>query len=354
MARCLPGKCPSSRRCRSRETRSRGPQSPAYTFQAIDQRHEPRKSRSPPQEFLQTQARRRSPQTLLRQGPFVRKPDQCRTNPKSGECAVERSFDSINFAQVIQALTRPRLPHRSAAPSPNPLRPASARCLLRSLPLHFHLAGSFLFPPRARVRDGKLVMSGRIVRQHSHVVLERANGFVITLGSIQRHAQSQKSLGKSRVQFARMREVRNGFAPLPAAPRYLAQGKLGGRAIWIDLQLFLKFFLGLFRVGRRIRFGKHHAPETKMDSWNVRVLRQNLLVLRRGVVPSVLRLHCLRVQFKSLIRGGRCRGQLLRSPCSQLPIVVSSDVENLRIVRKLAIQKEECCDRGLRLPKAHG
>src|SRR6266576_7119684 len=117
---------------------------------------------------------------------------------------------------------------RSAAPRGTlRLRPDPAWILLGDLPLNGHLANSVLFAPRARIGEGKLVMSGRVRRQHLHVALERGDGFRKAFGGIQGHAQGEECFGKPRIQSCRGPEVRNCFIPLSGAPCDLSQPEGG-------------------------------------------------------------------------------------------------------------------------------
>src|SRR2546421_7615259 len=121
-------------------------------------------------ELLQTRQRNPCPLRSLFLGLYGRARHSSQTTRESAGCAAEKSFYSIAFARLVCVCSA--APRRTLR-----LRSDRAWILLGDLPLNGHLADSVLFTPRARVGDGKLVMSGRVRRQHLHVAFQRGDGF---------------------------------------------------------------------------------------------------------------------------------------------------------------------------------
>src|SRR6266851_1047616 len=184
------GRCPSTRRCRSRGTRSQGLRSPASTFPATDHSHEPRRYHWLRAELLQTRQRNpcRLPPPEL--GSCGREQHSSQPRRESERFAAEKSSDSIAVAPWFTfAVTRCTLR----------LRSDPVRILFGDLPLNGHLAHSVLFAPRACIRHGKLVVARGIRRQHLRVAFKRGNGFRKAFGRIQGHAQSEECFRKTRI-----------------------------------------------------------------------------------------------------------------------------------------------------------
>ena len=91
-----------------------------------------------------------------------------------------------------------------------------------------------------------------------------------------------------------------------------------------------------------------------MDARHIRVLVENLLIFRSGLVPAALRLERLGLQFLGLIGSRRFSRKFLRCLHGQLGKIVRGDVENFGIVWEVALQDKEGVDRCLRLIEAHG
>src|SRR5438132_3305548 len=113
------GRCPSSRRCRSRETHSQGLLSQASTFPATDHSHEPRRYHWPWAELLQT--RQRNPCQLRRPVPGscggVR---HSSPSPRESErFAAEKGSDSIAVAPWFTFAVQGRT-HASTTAGPRP------------------------------------------------------------------------------------------------------------------------------------------------------------------------------------------------------------------------------------------
>ena len=67
--------------------------------------------------------------------------------------------------------------------------------------LNLHLArGLFLFAS-PRVRNRQLVVAGRILRLHLHILLERRDGLIVFLRGVVRHPQTAESIREAGVEF---------------------------------------------------------------------------------------------------------------------------------------------------------
>src|SRR5208283_1118445 len=118
-------------------------------------------------------------------------------------------------------------------------------------PLHFlrfvgslleqdHFARRILFPPDLVVGNGKLIVPRGVSRLQPYFGFQWRDGFRIAVRGIQRKTETQKSIGKIRIQFGSAGEMLDGVFPLLRPARQFAQHVFRSRVLRIDLQFGLK------------------------------------------------------------------------------------------------------------------
>ena len=144
-------------------------------------------------------------------------------------------------------------------------------------------------------------MPRRLLRLHLHKGLERRNGFRRAVGGDERPPQAKKCVGKAVIKRCRPRKMLDGVIPLLRLSGQFAHHVFRSGILRIDLQLLLKFFLGVLRhvvAGRR---GEQHASQAVMNSRQARILLQDFSILARSLFPLALHLQRFRIQLVHLI-----------------------------------------------------
>src|SRR5262249_49683621 len=124
------------------------------------------------------------------------------------------------------------------------------RCLalFGQFALQRQFALGVLLAAGAGVSNRQLIMPSRVIWHYLDIPTELWNRFLKLARRIHRRPKRENRVAKGRIYFRGRTEVKDRIVPLPFPSRQLAEPKLRGGVVWVNLQFLRKFVLGVLNA----------------------------------------------------------------------------------------------------------
>ncbi len=216
--------------------------------------------------------------------------------------------------------------------------PAGRAGFVRHFLVDGKLAVGVLLAAGVPVRGGEIEMGRGILGLKLDGRFERRDRFRGFIGRRQRAPQADVGVGETDIQFAGLGKVRDRAWPLLGLPGDLAQHIFSPGICRIDFELPFELLTRFGERTVRLWLRQDQASDPEMNASPARVLFQHRFVLEFSFLPLALRLERLGIQQMHLRRSGIGVEQVLRRADGKVGENVRGQIQDFRVVGKLAIQ----------------